>query len=43
VAAGAWLQARAASIVPVRLLRAIFVLVLGYVTYEMAARALGAA
>jgi uncharacterized protein len=43
VAAGAWLQARVASIVPVRLLRAIFVLVLGYVTYEMAARALGAA
>jgi uncharacterized membrane protein YfcA len=42
VAAGAWLQARVASRVPVRLLRAVFVLVLAYVTVEMAVRAIGA-
>jgi uncharacterized membrane protein YfcA len=42
VVAGAWLQARVASRVPVRLVRAIFVIVVAYVALEMAMRALGA-
>lgn len=41
VVAGAWLQARVASRVPVRLLRAVFVLVVVYVAVEMAMRAMG--
>ena len=42
VVAGSWLQARVASRVPVRLLRATFVLVAVYVAVEMAMRAFGA-
>ncbi|MDQ2689492.1 MAG: sulfite exporter TauE/SafE family protein, partial [Chloroflexota bacterium] len=41
VASGAWLQARVAHRVPTTALRAAFVVVLAYVTYEMALRALG--
>jgi len=41
VVAGAWLQARVADRVPVRVLRAVFVLVVAYVAVEMGARALG--
>jgi uncharacterized membrane protein YfcA len=42
VVSGAWLQARFAHRVPTVALRAAFVVVLAYVTYEMALRALGA-
>jgi uncharacterized protein len=43
VVAGASLQARVARRVPTTALRVAFIVVLGYVTYEMALRALGAA
>ena len=42
VVTGAWLQARIASHIPVRLVRVVFVLVMAYVAVQMAMRAVGA-
>lgn len=42
VVAGAWLQARVASRIPIGVVRAVFVLVVAYVAVEMGMRALGA-